>query len=193
MWAAVRFHFQCGAILLKLKLEAETISEVWMPALAPGKAAPEVSLHDMEGKSFSLRNALQHGPVVLAFFKVTCPVCQYAMPFVERLYRAHKDHARIVGISQHPRKETAQFRREYGITLPTLLDDQDTYPASNDYGLTNVPTVFLIAPGGKIEISSVGWNKKDLQEINRRLAHVASVPAPPVFHRGEDVIDYKAG
>jgi peroxiredoxin len=164
-----------------------------MPALASGKVAPEVSLPNMEGELFSLRDALKHGPVVLAFFKVTCPVCQYAMPFVERLYRAHKDHARIVGISQHPKKETAQFLREYGITFPTLLDEQDTYPASNAYGLTNVPTVFLIAPDGTIEISSVGWDKNDLQEINRRLAHVASLPAPVVFHRGEDVIDYKAG
>ena len=164
-----------------------------MPALAPGKAAPEISLHDMEGKPFSLRDALQRGPAVLAFFKTTCPVCQYAMPFVERLFRAHQDHARIVGVSQHPKKETAQFRREYGITVPILLDEPDSYPASNAYGLTNVPTIFLVAPDGRIEISSVGWNKKDLEEINRRLARAASVPPPAVFHRGEDVVDYKAG
>jgi peroxiredoxin len=189
---SVLFHFQCGAILLKLELELKLFRRSWMAALVPGKAAPEVSLHDIEGKPFSLRNALQHGPVVLAFFKVTCPVCQYAMPFVQRLYRAHKD-ARIVGISQHPRTETVQFLREYGITFPTLLDDQDTYPASNAYGLTNVPTVFLIASDGRIEISSVGWDKKDLREINRRLAHAALVPAPPLYHRGEDVIDSKAG
>lgn len=164
-----------------------------MSALAPGKAAPEISLHDLEGKPFSLRTVLRHGPAVVAFFKVTCPVCQYALPFVERIYRVHKDHARIVGVSQHPKKETGQFRREYGISLPTLLDPEGSYPASNAYGLTNVPTLFLIAPDGKIEISSVGWNKQDVEEINRRLAGVASVPLPAVFHRGEEVIDYKAG
>ena len=121
---------------------------------------------------------------MLAFFKVTCPVCQYAMPFVERLYRAHKGKARIVAVSQHPKKETQLFLREYGITMPVLLDDPEHYPASNAYRLTNVPTIFLIAPGGEIEISSVGWNRKDLEEINRRLAEEASLPVPALFHRG---------
>jgi peroxiredoxin len=162
-----------------------------MSALTAGKAAPHVALPDMHGKQFSLREALKHGPVVLAFFKVTCPVCQYAMPFIERLHRAYQGRVRVLGISQHPRKETAQFLREYGITFPVLLDHEDTYAASNAYAITNVPTIFLIAPDGEIEVSSVGWNKNDVEEINRRLAGADS--APPLFHRGENVIDYKAG
>jgi peroxiredoxin len=164
-----------------------------MPALPAGKAAPEVSLPDMHGKAFSLRQALQHGPVVLAFFKVTCPVCQYAMPFVERLYRGYKDKAQVVAVSQHPKKETQQFLKEYGITMPVLLDDPEHYPASNAYRLTNVPTIFLVAPGGKIEVSSVGWNRADLEDINRRLAEEISRPAAPLFDRGETIIDAKPG
>jgi peroxiredoxin len=164
-----------------------------MPTLAPGKAAPEVSLPDMHGKHFSLREARHRGPVVLAFFKVTCPVCQYAMPFVERLYQAHKGKAPIVAISQHPKKETQAFVREYGIALPVLLDDPERYHASNAYGLTNVPTIFLISPDGEIEIASVGWSKKDLEAMNRRLSKAASVAVPALFHRGEDVANYKAG
>jgi peroxiredoxin len=164
-----------------------------MPALTAGKAAPEISLPDMHGQQFSLRDALQHGPVVLAFFKVTCPVCQYAMPFVERIHRAHQGKARILAVSQHPRKETRQFLGEYGITMPVLLDDPEHYPASNAYRLTNVPTVFLIARGGKIETSSVGWDRKDMEEINRRVAKEFSLPVPALFHRGEDVVDSKPG
>jgi peroxiredoxin len=162
----------------------------WMPALTAGKSAPEISLADLHGKQFSLREALQHGPVVLAFFKVTCPVCQYAMPFVERLHHAHPK-AQVIGVSQHPKKETGMFVREYGITFPVLLDLQDKFPASNAYGLTNVPTIFLVSPDGDIEVSCVGWNRKDLEEIHRRLAGAHS--SPPIFHRGEDVADSKAG
>lgn len=164
-----------------------------MPALTAGKAAPDVSLPAIHGSRFSVRDALQHGPVVLAFFKVSCPVCQYAMPFVERIYQAHKGRAQVVAISQHPKKETQMFLREYGITMPVLLEDPDRYVVSNAYGLTNVPTVFLISPNGKIVISSIGWSKKDLEAINRYLSKAASVQPPTIFHRGEDVIDYKAG
>ena len=164
-----------------------------MHALAAGKAAPEVSLPDMHGKPFSLRHALPNGPVLLVFFKVTCPVCQYSLPFFDRLYRAHHGKVRIVGVSQHSKPETAKFLREYGVTFPVLLDDPDSYAASNAYHLTNVPTAFLVAPDGEIEISSVGWNRQDVEQINRRLARAAANPAPPLFHRGEDVVDYKAG
>jgi len=164
-----------------------------MPALAAGKKAPEVSLSDMHGKRFSLRDALQRGPVVLAFFKVTCPVCQYALPFLERIHRAHQGKAQIVAVSQHPKKETQLFLNEYGITMPVLLDDPEHYPASNAYRLTNVPTVFLVAPGGTIEISSVGWDRKDIEKINRRIAQENSLPVPALFHRGESIIDSKPG
>jgi peroxiredoxin len=164
-----------------------------MPALTAGTAAPEVSLSDIRGKPFSLRDAFQHGPVVLAFFKVTCPVCQYAMPFLERIHRAHQGKAQIVAVSQHPRKETQLFLREYGITMPVLLDDPEHYPASNAYRLTNVPTVFLIAPGGEIEVSSVGWDRKDIEKINRRVAQEVSLPVPALFHRGESIMDSKPG
>jgi len=164
-----------------------------MPALTAGQVAPDVSLADMHGRPFSLSDALDKGPVVLAFFKVTCPVCQYAMPFVERIHRAHQGRAQVIAISQHPKQQTQMFLNEYGITMPVLLDDPDTYPASNAYRLTNVPTIFLIAPGGEIEVSSVGWDKKDLQEINRRVAEALSIPAPALFDRGESVIDAKAG
>ena len=164
-----------------------------MPALPAGKAAPELSLSDMHGDAFSLHDALQNGPVVLAFFKVTCPVCQYAMPFVERLYRAYTGKAQVVAISQHPEKETQLFLKEYGINMPVLLDDPKHYPASNAYRLTNVPTSFLIGPAGKIEISSVGWNRADLEEMNRRLAEEISRPAAALFHRGESIIDAKPG
>ncbi len=164
-----------------------------MPALTAGKAAPEVSLSDMRGKPFSLRDALQHGPVVLAFFKVSCPVCQYAMPFLERIHRAHNGKAQVIGVSQHPRKETQLFLREYGITMPVLLDVPEHYPASNAYHLTNVPTVFLIVPGGDIEVSSVGWDRKDIEKINRRVAQEVSLPVPALFHRGESIMDSKPG
>jgi peroxiredoxin len=164
-----------------------------MPALTAGKVAPSFDLPSMEGRKFSLRDALQSGPVVLAFFKVTCPVCQYAMPFIERIYRAHKGKAQVIAVSQHPKKETQAFMSEYGITMPVLLDDPASYAVSNAYGLTNVPTIFLIDADGQIEISTVGWDKKDVEKINRHVAESISATVPALFHRGEQVIDFKAG
>jgi peroxiredoxin len=165
-----------------------------MTTLAAGAAAPDFTLPAMDGKQFSLRQALARGLVVLAFFKVSCPVCQFALPFIERIYRAHGNgNVTIVGVSQDDRKETAAFVKEYGLTFPMLLDDTKSYPVSNAYGLTNVPTVFWIAQDGSIEISSVGWLRSDIDEINLRAAQTTDTTLVPVFRSDEDVPDFRAG
>jgi peroxiredoxin len=165
-----------------------------MAALEPGTKAPDFTLPTMEGKQFSLSEALARGPVVAAFFKISCPTCQYAFPFLQRIYEAHGNEGlTIVGISQNPKKDTAAFAREYKITFPVLLDDTNSYPVSNAYGLTNVPTVFWIAQDGEIEISSVGWNKKDMEDLNQRAAEASAGGARPLFRPDEHIADFRAG
>ncbi|MGH9495001.1 MAG: peroxiredoxin family protein [Candidatus Sulfotelmatobacter sp.] len=165
-----------------------------MTALAAGTTAPDFELKTLDGKAFSLSAELARGPVILAFFKVSCPTCQYALPFLERLYQAYGSQGvTLVGVSQNNAKDTVAFNKQYGITFPVLLDDTSTYPVSNAYGLTNVPTVFWIAQDGEIEVSSVGWVKSDFEQINRKMAEIDQIPAATVFKPGEDVRDFRAG
>jgi len=164
-----------------------------MPALPAGKTAPEFRLKSRDNKEFSLADALTRGPVLLAFFKVSCPTCQYAFPFYERLFRTYKNkNVTMVGISQNNPEDTAAFAREFGITFPILFDDIP-YPVSSAYGLTNVPTLFWINPDGQIELSSAGWLKSDFEKINRWMADAAAMASVPLFRPGEDVRDFRAG
>jgi peroxiredoxin len=165
-----------------------------MAALTAGAKAPDFELKATDGKRFVLREELARGPVVLAFFKASCPTCQYAFPFLERLERAYRQiGARIIGVSQNDPTQTAAFTKEFGVTFPVLLDDTDTYPVSNAYGLTNVPSVFWVAQDGEIEVSSVGWIKSDFDDISRKMAESASTALAVVFKPGEDVRDFRAG
>lgn len=165
-----------------------------MAALAPGTAAPDFSLPLLAGNTFSLAGALSRGPVVAVFFKISCPTCQYALPFLERIHRAYAGKGvSVVGISQNDKRDTAAFVKQYGITFPVALDDSHTYPVSNAYGLTNVPTAFWIAQDGEIGISSVGWIRADVDEINRKTAEVSGNGVLPVFQRGEQVVEFRAG
>jgi len=165
-----------------------------MPALTAGKAAPSFTLSTLDGKSFNLKDVLTRGPVILVFFKVSCPTCQYAMPFYERFFTSYKNRPlMLVGISQNDAKDTTAFAREFGITFPLLLDDTRSYPVSNAYGLTNVPTIFGIDRDGEIQASSVGWSKPDFDQINRRMAEVGHIPPALIFQPGDDVLEYRAG
>lgn len=165
-----------------------------MTALATGTKAPAFELKALDGKKFLLRDELARGPVVLAFFKVSCPVCQFAFPYLERLHKAYKQAGyTLVGVSQNDAKDTAAFNKEFGVTFPVLLDELGRYPVSNAYGLTNVPTEFWIAQDGEIELSSVGWLKADFEELNRRMSEAGKIKAMPLFQSGESVPDFRAG
>lgn len=165
-----------------------------MPALTAGKSAPDFQLNSLDGKPFELTTALAKGPVVLVFFKVSCPTCQYALPFYDRLFKAYKNqHVTLVGVSQNDARDTGAFAQEFGITFPILLDDTQKYAVSNAYGLTNVPTTFWVAPGGEIEVTSVGWSKPEFEQINRKMAEAATTSLAMPFRPGEDIRDFRAG
>lgn len=165
-----------------------------MAALEAGAQAPQFELAALDGSKFSLQDALTRGPVLAVFFKISCPTCQYALPYFERIYKTYgKGKLSIIGISQNDKKDTADFMKKYGVTFPMLLDDTKTFPTSTAYGLTNVPTVFWISEDGEIEISSVGWSRQDFEEIVKKAASANGQAPKPIFQPAEQVADFRAG
>ena len=164
-----------------------------MPTVAVGKIAPPFELASMDGKTYLLRDALAQGPVLAAFFKVSCPTCQYTFPFLERLYQQFRaQDLQLWGISQDTARDSQRFAKTYGVTFPILIDEEP-YETSQEYRLEYVPTLFLIAPDGQVQISSDGFSKVDLLEIQRRLARRFSVTPPPLYLPGEKIPEYKPG
>ena len=165
-----------------------------MPALQEGTKAPDFSLPALDGGKFSLQDALHRGLVLAAFFKISCPVCQYAFPFFERLHKAYgSQKVAMVGISQDDKTNTAAFLKEYGVTFPALLDDPAGYVVSNAYGLTNVPSWFLIGQDAEIKISSVGWVRAEVEALNRHLSDANHTSQRRLFRPADDVRDFWPG
>ena len=164
-----------------------------MSVLKAGKSAPHFGLAALDGKKYSLQEGLKHGPVLAAFFKVTCPTCQYAFPFLERLYQQLRSSGvQIWGISQDGVRDSQRFAREYSVTFPILIDDYP-YQISREYGLEYVPSIFLIAADGSITIESEGFAKRDLLEIQKSLAQALSASVGALFSPKENVPEYKPG
>ena len=171
----------------KLGLEAALTN------IESGHTAPEFTLDALDGEKYSLDSLLARGPVVLAFFKISCPVCQFTFPFLQRISeRFSGKNVSVIGVSQDSARYTKEFNQEYGVTFPTLLDDTN-YTVSNAYGLTNVPTVFLIAPDGTAKVSCTGFDRAALEKISSDLAQYQKISATPLFLPGENVPAYKPG
>jgi peroxiredoxin len=159
-----------------------------------GHSAPAFEMDASNSQHFSLVEALKKGPVVAAFFKITCPVCQFTFPFLERLHKAFGDAAQFRGISQNDDYDTKEFVDEYGVTFPVLVDhEDDNFPVSNLYGLATVPTILLIEPHGKVKVSFTGFDKEGLEKISVELANALGRKPAPVFHPGEVIPANKPG
>jgi peroxiredoxin len=154
-------------------------------ALEKGARAPAFQLQNLAGATVSLDDILRKGPALLAFYKISCPVCQLTFPFLERL--AAGTGIQIIGISQDDFGATTAFNQRFGVTFPTLLDSaKENFPASNAFGITNVPTLFLVEPDGQIANTISGFSKRDLEAVGAR----AGVKA---FRADENVPEWKAG
>lgn len=165
-----------------------------MTNIVAGNKAREFSLKSLDNKEYSLNALLDRGPVVAAFFKISCPVCQFTFPFLERLHKNQGgDGATFLGISQDDAKASQGFAKEYGISFPILLDDENGYVVSNAYGLTSVPTIFLIDTDGTVKVSSMGFDKKDLETIAAQLSERKKISLVPLFRADEVVPSNKPG
>lgn len=152
--------------------------------LTVGTQAPEFTLEDMEGGKRGLSGLLSSGPTLVALYKMSCPVCQLTMPYLDRIA---KGSLQVVAISQDDALGTSRFQKNLGLTLPILLDrESDGYPASNGFGITHVPSLFLVEPDGVISLAATGFVKRELEALGKR----AGVET---FRPEENVPEWKAG
>jgi peroxiredoxin len=158
-----------------------------------GDKAPLFDLRDAAGNEYSLAEELRKGPVIVAFFKISCPVCQFTFPFLERLFKVYGENAAtFLAVSQDDALDTREFCVEHGVTFPALLDDA-SFTVSNLYGLTNVPSIFLIGADGIVKVNSIGFDKTNLENISSELAAITKRPAAALFRPGEVVPSFKPG
>lgn len=125
----------------------------------------------------------RRGPVLLAFFKVSCPTCHLTFPFLDRI---SKGSLRVIGVSQDSAELTKMFCDRFGVTFDTVFDlAADGYPMSNAFGITNVPSLFLIEEDGNISFAESGFAKVELDRLGKR--------AGVEVFRGEKVPAFKPG
>ncbi len=154
-----------------------------MAFLEAGVAAPEVTLEDADGQSTSLADLTNGGRLLAVFYKVGCGTCKFSAPYFEKIHQAYggKQGFRVLGVSQDTPEDTRAFMDEHGASFENVYDA--THWASADFGLTNVPTWFLMDESGGILDSNTGFCRTDLNELSVTVA----------AHLGEEAVVISPG
>ena len=144
--------------------------------LGTGALASHFTLLGTDGLEHSLPRDFGGQPAVLVFFKTTCATCDLTFPYLGRLRAAYPDGWHLWAISQDPMDRTLPYIRRAGIDYPVLID-APAYYASKLYDPPATPTAFLIDTDGRVEFSTYGFSKEDINDIARRIAlYVGAAP-----------------
>jgi len=117
-----------------------------------------LSLLDGENTTLSSYNGQV---VVLNFWATWCPPCRDEMPSMETLYQRYKNQGlEMLAVNLRENKNTVQqFIQRYNYTFPIPLDLDGR--VGSRYGITSIPTTYIIDKEGKIIgriIGSIHWD-----------------------------------
>ena len=153
--------------------------------LNEGAQAPELQLPILSGATTTIAEIRAKGPALLVFYKISCPTCQLTFPFLERLSK--NTNLQVFGICQDEPAGAVEFNKVFHIHFPILLDtEQSGFAAGNAFGISHVPSMFVVEPDGKISVAEQGFTKPLLEELGER----AGVT---VFTEADTVPLYKPG
>ncbi len=166
-----------------------------MAALSVGAQAPDFTLNGIDGKQYSLTAALEQGPLLAVFIQTACPICDLAMPYLNRLAAAYGDRGwHLWVISQNDQEASQRYAERFEADFPLLVDDPAAgWAVSCAYDPPATPTLFLVAPDGQVEFSGQGFSKADLNTVSERIAgHLGAQPAV-VAERDDGNPDFRPG
>jgi peroxiredoxin len=150
--------------------------------LTPGAPAPSFRLADAQSGQ-PVADPWRDGPVVLAFFKTTCPVCQMAAPKIQALADAG---VRVVAIGQDPPADLTRYSDRHGQQVPTLAEPAP-YDVSARFAIATVPSLYLVGAEGTVVGAVESWDR----ELWNGLAVAAG--GAPVSEPGDGLPSFKPG
>ena len=134
----------------------------------PGMIAPDFTVLDVDGRSFSLSEEVSRKPVLLLFWSVFCDPCRAEMA---TLQKAHDKYAGMdltvvaVAVDGEPLRNTiGGFARQEGYTFKVLVDELDAterWKVADAYGVAVTPTLLLLEKGGKVLLRKGGKIRED--------------------------------
>jgi len=129
--------------------------------LEKGQQAPDFTLQTLEGEEVSLSD-YRGEKVMINFWATWCPPCRAEMPDMEKFYQNEDIVILAVNLTETESglKEVQQFRDEFNLSFPILLDKK--VEVANKYEINPVPTSVFVDEDGKIDSVMLGAMNYDM-------------------------------
>jgi len=135
--------------------------------------APDFTLSSVDGKTITL-SQLRGKVVLLDFWATWCAPCRLAIPHLNEMYKAYRERGlEIIGISLDTGggERVRRFAVNMGIQYPIIMADNEVV---KDYGISPIPTTYLIDRDGYISNKWVGFSQNLMSKISAETERLLS-------------------
>lgn len=132
-------------------------------AAGEGDPAPEIEAVLVDGTDFKLSD-LKGDYVLLSFWGSWCGPCRVKAPSLVALHQKYKSKLKVVSIALEKDAKAGEIvARKDGFTWKYRIVEESSFvmmsSVAQKYGVTEIPTMFLISPEGIL------LGKKSLEEV----------------------------
>jgi peroxiredoxin len=142
-----------------------------IPLVMYSQDLSRIKLKDVDGKTYALKDHLDHKATVIIFWATWCKPCKLEFPKIKELQDKHAEKdIQVVTISQDSPRSMAKVR-SFVKTHPynfTYLLDADGQ-ASNRLMVNQVPFTMLVNEKGKVVYSKTGYREGDELELEKEI------------------------
>lgn len=135
-----------------------------------GDPAPEIQAVLVNGRDFKLSD-LQGDYVLLSFWGSWCGPCRVETPYLIDLHKRFKKKLKVVSIALEKDAESTEIvGKQIGFTWKYQIVEESSFvmmsSTAQKYGVTSIPTLFLISPEGVL------LGQKTLEEVEKILEKI---------------------
>ncbi len=136
--------------------------------LEAGTKAPEFTVKDLGGATYSIADEKGKNAVLLVFWSIFCEPCRFEMPVIQKLYEKYRGKGLdivSVALDGEPLKGSIEgFVKQEGYTFRVLIDELDAkeqFKIADPYGVAGTPTLFLVDKSGTVALAKAGRLKEE--------------------------------
>lgn len=136
-----------------------------------GRAAPDFTLPDLDGRTHSLAS-LRGKTVVIDFWATWCPPCEFQIPVLNKIHERHGQQGVVVlgvSVDVDGKDVVAPYAAQHQVQYTILLGSEEV---ARDFGAPGFPALIVVDPEGRIHSTHVGLIEE--AELEKILASAAA-------------------